>query len=550
MEHAEIYDFVIIGGGPGGCVSASRLSENTAVSVVLIEAGPDRQGFLGTSTIAGAALLTPRKNASNWGFTSTEQSGLGNRKDFHPSGRGLGGGSAINTLNYMRGHRHDYDSWAALGNTGWSYEDVLPYFKKAENNQSIRDEYHGTDGPVWVEEVRSDNPYHEILHQACLEAGLPHNPDLNGAEQEGFRSAQVMMKNGERFGTGRSYIHPHLESRKNLTLKCETECKRILFEGKKAIGVEVVSNGQTRIIKARREVILSAGGLLSAKLLMLSGVGNAEHLRQVGIDSVHHLPGVGENLSDHLDCIMGYHIPGDPNLLGISPTGGLAMLKAASKWRKERRGMLTSPGAEITGCMRLTPESTKPEIQYYFVIVLAFDHGQEMYCKHGMTAHAVLLHPKSRGNLKLASSDYKADPVIDFNYLSHDEDLKALVEGSRRLDAVFDTPTMSKRVKRKLTTERLKLDKDWVEMVRQQSGTVYHPVGTCKMGSAEDEMAVVDERLKVYGLEGLRIVDSSIMPSIVGGNTMAPTIMIAEKAADMIKEDWGQALECLEWRGA
>ncbi len=538
MNFAEEYDFVVVGGGPGGCVSASRLSEDPDVSVVLLEAGPDRRGFLGKSTLTGAAILTPRKNTSNWGFTSTPQPGLANRRDFHPHGRGLGGGSAINTLNYMRGHRTDYDEWAALGNTGWSYADVLPYFKKSENNQTIRDEYHGTEGPVWVEEVRTDNPYHAIVYQACEEAGLPHNSDLNGAEQEGFRSAQVMMKNGERFGTGRSYIHPHLDTRSNLTLKCETECMRILFEGKRAIGVEVVSKGQRYTLRARREVILSAGGLLSAKLLMLSGVGNTEELKSLGINATHHLPGVGENLSDHLDCIMGYHIPGDPNLLGISPTGGIAMVKAAKRWRQERRGMLTSPGAEITGCMRLSPQSPKPEIQYYFVIVLAFDHGQEMYCKHGMTAHAVLLHPKSRGSLKLASSDYRDDPIIDFNYLSDEADLQTLVEGSRRLDAVFDTPTMRSRVKRKLNTAGLQNESDWINMVRQQSGTVYHPVGTCKMGVAEDPMAVVDARLRVRGVEGVRVVDSSIMPSIVGGNTMAPTIMIAEKAADMIKDDW------------
>lgn len=540
MNFAEEYDFVVVGGGPGGCVSASRLTEDATVSAVLLEAGPDRRGFMGDCTIAGAAILTPRKTASNWGFSSTPQAGLGNRSDFHPAGRGLGGGSAINTLNYVRGHRNDYDGWAALGNTGWSYEAVLPYFKKSENNQTIHDDYHGTDGPMWVDEVRTDNPYHDIVKRACTEAGWKANPDFNGAEQEGYRSAQVMMKNGERFGTGKAYIHPYLGVRKNLTLHTETECTRILFEGRKAVGVEVISNGVRRAIKARKEVILSAGGLLSAKLLMLSGIGPASQLRQHGIPVIHDLPGVGENLLDHLDCIMGYHIPADPNLLGISPTGCRAMYKAAQQWRRQRRGMLTTPGAEITGFMNLTPESAMPEIQFYFVTVLAFDHGQDMFMKHGMSAHAVLLHPKSRGTVKLASANFKDEPLLDFNYLAHPDDLAALMEGCKRIDAVFDTPTMRARVKRKLVTENLRTDNDWIEMIRRQSGTVYHPVGTCKMGVASDPMAVVDTRLNVHGLEGLRIVDSSIMPTICGGNTMAPTIMIGEKAADMIKQDWRQ----------
>ncbi len=538
MNLVETYDFVVVGGGPGGCVSASRLTEDPSVTAVLIEAGPDRRGIAGDCTMVGAALLTPRKTASNWGFSSTPQAGLGGRVDFHPIGRGLGGGSAINTLNYVRGHRLDYDGWAALGNAGWSYADVLPYFKKSENNQTHRDELHGTDGPMWVEEVRTDNPYHDIVKRACAEAGWKANPDFNGAEQEGYRSAQVMMKNGERFGTGKAYIHPYLGVRRNLTLHTETECSRILFEGKKAVGVEVVHNGVKRTITARKEVILCGGGLLSAKLLQLSGVGAGSELQRVGIAQVHELPGVGQNLLDHVDCITGYHIPGDPDLIGISPTGGVNMLKAVKRWRKERRGMLTTPFAEITGFMKLSPESPMPEIQYYFVVALAFDHGQDMFMKHGMSAHAVLLHPKSSGTVKLASNNFKDDPLLDFNYLAHQDDLTDLTKGIQRLDAVFDTPTMRARVKRKLVTENLRTEDDWIAMVRKQSGTVYHPVGTCKMGPPNDPMAVVDAQLKVHGMQGLRIVDSSIMPTIVGGNTMAPTIMIGEKAADLIKKEW------------
>lgn len=534
----EEFDFVVVGGGPGGCVSASRLTEDANVSAVLIEAGPDRRGLANNCTMIGAAVLTPRKTASNWAFSTTPQPGLLGRRDFHPLGRGLGGGTAINTLNYIRGNRLDYDGWAALGNPGWSYAEVLPWFRKSENNQTHRDEFHGNDGPMWVEELRTDNPWHGIVKQACAEAGWKANPDWNGAEQEGYRSAQVTMKNGERFHCGAAYIHPYLGIRRNLALLTETECTRILFEGRKAVGVEVLHKGSTRTIRARKEVLVCGGGILSAKLLQLSGVGSGSDLQRIGIPVVHDLPGVGANLQDHLDCIMGYHIPGDPNLIGISPTGALAMLKALRRWRRERRGMLTTCFAEITGFMKLMPESAMPEIQYYFVVALAFDHGREMFMKHGMSAHSVLLHPKSHGTVKLASNRFEDDPLLDFNYLAHPDDLATLVEGSRRIDAVFDTATMRPRVKRKLVTENCRTEEDWVAMVRKQSGTVYHPVGSCKMGAASDRLAVVDARLKVHGMEGLRVVDSSIMPTICGGNTMAPAIMIGEKGADMIKADW------------
>ena len=536
---AEEFEFIVVGGGPCGCIVASRLTEDGSVSVALIEAGPDRRGILNDCTAAGAALLTPRKTASNWAFESTPQPGLGGRRDFHPLGRGLGGGSAINTLNYIRGHRLDYDGWAAMGNPGWSYAEVLPYFTKSENNQRLQGELHGDDGPQWVEELRTDNPYHDIIKQACTEAGFAANPDLNGAEQEGYWSAQVMMKNGERFHAGQAYIHPYLGVRRNLHLLIDTECTRILFDGARAAGVEVISAGERRTLRCRREVIVACGGILSAKLLQLSGVGDGGDLQALGIPVQHHLPGVGRNLMDHLDTIVGYHIPGDPNLLGISPSGVLAFLKALGRYRRERRGMLATCFAEVTGFLRLALESPKPEIQYYFVFAIALDHGRDIYAKHGMSSHTVLLHPKSRGTVKLASADFREAPLLDFNYLSHPDDLERLVEGNKRVDAVFKTPTMRKRVKRALQTGHCRTDADWVEVVRKHSGTVYHPVGTCKMGN--DAAAVVDARLEVIGLQGLRVVDSSIMPAIPGGNTQAPAMMVAEKGADMIKEDWSDS---------
>jgi len=345
-----------------------------------------------------------------------------------------------------------------------------------------------------------------------------------------------MMKNGERFHAGKAYIHPHLGRRGNLRLFTDTECTRILFEGQRAVGVEVIAGGARRQLRCRREVIVAGGGILSAKLLQLSGVGAGADVQALGIPVIHDLPGVGANLADHLDFILAYHIPGDPNLLGISPTGGLAMLKALGRYRRERRGMLATNYIELTGFMRLAPDSPKPEIQYEFGIVLALDHGRQMFAKHGMSVHVLLLHPESRGTVKLASPDFADAPLIDFNYLSHPDDLATFVAGVKRTAGIFATPTFKRRVKRDLVTGDCRTDDDWAEVIRNHAGTNYHPVGTCRMGQGDD--AVVDARLRVHGVQGLRVVDSSIMPKICGGNTMAPSIMIGEKGADMIKEDW------------
>ena len=530
------FDFIVVGGGPGGCVTASRLTEDPGCSVALLEAGPDWRGWLADNTALSMLKHAPRKSSNNWGFNTLPDPGLNNRSDFHSLGRGLGGGTSFNALVYMRGHRGDYDEWAALGNPGWSYADVLPYFRKLENNQTFRDEYHGNDGPMWVEDMRTDNPYHDVVKQACREAGEPIIADFNGATQVGCGSVQATMKNGERWHTGKAYIHPYLGTRQNLHLMCETHCTRVLFEGRRAVGVEVIQGGQRRVLRARREVIVCGGGILSAKLLLLSGVGPGAELQAMGIPVVHESPAVGRHLHDHPAVTLAYHIPGDPNLMGISPTGALAILRAIRRWRKERRGMGATNFGELSGYFCLRPDSPRPEVQCQFVIGVALDHGRDVYAKHGMSVVAILLRPGSRGSVRLASTDPLADPLVDFRYFSHPDDLPTMVAGLRRIAGIMKTPTMSRRIKRDLLTEHCRTDEDWAEFARNRAGTVYHPVGSCRMGSDPSD-AVVDARLRVHGLQGLRVIDSSIMPRIVGGNTMAPSIMIGEKGADMIKQD-------------
>lgn len=534
------FDFIIVGGGPGGCVSANRLTENPNISVALIEAGSDRTGVLGDLTSLSAALLVPRKNKSNYGFQTENDPGLDGRSDFHSIGRGLGGGSAINTLMYMRGNPKDYDEWERMGNAGWGWDAVLPYFKKAENNRTFRDSaLHGTTGPMTVEEVRSDNFYQELCIQACEEKGIQRNQDLNGPEQEGVRVTQLCTRDGLRFGVGKAYIRPIQNERSNLHLLLNTLCTRIILSAGRAVGVEIERKGKKEILLARKEVIVAGGGLLSAKLLQLSGIGDRQWLAEVGIDTLHELPAVGKYLWDHADVVLGYQLPTDTRSFGLSPVGAWMIVKGLFDWLKNRRGFWATNFAEVTGFMSLTPTSNKPEIQYEFVYTLAMDHGRTLYARHGMSVHVLLLQPKSHGTVRLASKNPKDDPKILFNYYQDPQDLRTMVEGVKRVHRiVMDSKALAPYIKRDLLTAHCQTDQDWEKFVRQVTGTNYHPVGSCRMGQ-DAATSVVNERLQVHGLAGLRVIDSSIMPSIVNGNTMAPSIMIGEKGADLIKEDWG-----------
>lgn len=532
----EQHDYIVVGSGPGGSPVANRLSTDGRSTVCLIEAG----GPNTDSTVRIPLLLianVPRKNAKNWAFETVPQKGLNGRLGFQPRGKGLGGSTAINALVYMRGHRGDYDEWRDLGCPGWGYDDVLPFFKKSENNTVFNNEFHGQGGEMNVERVRSDNPWHKTLGDMLSSAGLPANPDPNGATQEGYSVASVMQKNGERCSAANAFIVPVMDKRKNLTVHLNTQAIRVVFEGKRAVGVEVDQGGTRRVIRANREVILAAGALQTPQILLLSGVGRAEDLRQHGITVVHNLPKVGYDLHDHFDFILGYHIDDRQNLMGISGAGLMSLWKNWGRYKRERRGMFTSNFAEVNGFLKLSPDSPRPEVQYEFVVGLAIDHARTLERRHGLSCHILDLRPQSRGSLKLKSADHRDAPLIDPAFLEHPDDVRRMVAGTKRLhQIIINSREVGPRIKKDLFTSHCKTDKDWEEVIRARGDTNYHPVGSCRMGTDPD--AVVDARsLKVVGVEGLRISDASVMPRITGGNTTAPTMMIAEKCASFILAD-------------
>ena len=530
------FDYIVIGGGAGGCAVAGRLSEDPGVSVCLLEAGKSDDQMLIKVPFCTAIMLPTSLN--NWAFETVPQPGLNGRRGYAPRGKALGGSSSINAMVYTRGHPWDYDHWAALGNDGWSYSDVLPYFKKSEHNENFHDEYHGQGGPLNVANLRSLNSFQEIYLEAARQAGFPVIADFNGADQDGIGIHQVTQKNGERWNAARAYLTPHLASRSNLTLITQAQARRILFAGKRASGVEFLHGGEVQSFQARREVILSAGAYQTPQLLQLSGVGAGAELREFGIPVIHDLPGVGKNLQDHPDYIFNYRAK-SLDLLGISLGGSLHLIKEIGRYRKDRTGMMTSNGAEGGGFLRRFPDSPVPEFQLHFVIGMIDSHARKLHLGHGYSCHVCLLRPKSIGTVSLASADPAAAPVIDPKYFDHPDDLGAMVDGFKLTRKLMDAPALASIRSAELYTANVHSDDEIREELKNRSDTIYHPVGTCKMGN--DAMAVVDSRLRVHGLEGLRVVDASIMPTLIGGNTNAPTMMIGEKAADMIRADAGSA---------
>jgi choline dehydrogenase-like flavoprotein len=530
------FDYVIVGGGSGGSVVASRLSEDPAVTVCLLEAGGDGKGILVRAPLGTVAMLPGWLKINNWAFETVPQPGLDGRRGYQPRGRALGGSSAINAMLYVRGHPSDYDDWAALGCDGWGWSDVLPIFRRSEANVRGEDDLHGASGPLQVADQRKPRPISHAFVKAAGEVQIRRNEDFNGPDQEGAGFFQVTQfwqdgKQGERCSVAAAYLHPVM-NRPNLHVITGARATRVLLDGRKATGVAYRKGGTDHHVMARAEVILCGGAFNSPQLLMLSGIGPGGHLRSHGIEVVRDLPGVGQNLQDHLDFIYTARTR-DTDVLGFGPVGAYKLLRHILDWRRDGAGLVASPGAESGAFLKSGPGLARPDLQLHFVAALVDDHSRKLHWGYGYSCHVCALRPHSRGEVGLNGPDPKQPPRIDPKYLSDERDAELMLKGAKLARKIMDAPSLRKfRLKEVYTREGMD-DAELMAHIRARADTIYHPVGTCRMGS--DAMAATDPALKVHGVDRLRVVDASVMPTLIGGNTNAPTVMIAEKAADMIR---------------
>jgi choline dehydrogenase len=519
-------DYIIVGAGSAGCVLAARLTENPQTSVLLLEAGgPDTKREIHIP--AGFCKLY--KTSVDWNYSTEPEPCLHNRQLYWPRGKMLGGSSSMNAMIYVRGNPLDYDHWASLGNDGWSFKDVLPYFKKSETQERGASEYHGSNGPLHVADLRCVNPLTRAFLRASEELGVPGNTDFNGAKQDGVGLYQVTQKDGRRHSAADAYLKPALK-RRNLRVATRAFVTRVFIDNQRAVGVEYLHDGVTAEARAQREVILSGGSINSPQLLLLSGIGPAREIERAGVRTIHDLPGVGENLQDHVMVSVGYLCTKPVSLANAESLPNLL------HYFLLKRGPLVSNVAEA-GIFSRTRDGLKvADLQLLFGPAYYVNHGLKPRKEHCFGFGPTLITPESRGSISLKSANPLDSPAIRANYLSTDADMRVIVEGVRLSRQLAHTTAFEIYRGGELHPgSNVESDADIAEFIRAEAQTLYHPVGTCKMGS--DWMAVVDARLRVRGIDGLRVVDASVMPRIISGNTNAPTIMIAEKAADMIRAD-------------